>query len=372
VDVIRRENLARIRLEATDADGNRLDFVQPGERFQLRVRAQDLRPIGDAQLNEMAVLRSAFWPYPGTLRAVQRAAVRIGFSSANVSLDGDVQFGLPYADSALNSRDPIVRPSSDGIELVGNADWVNQIGLEDALFASIPLVATGSGPLNFTIESDSVSLATFSSLPEYALELRGVSLEVVSNWNNMQLREDVNSDGLTTPRDALILINDLNEQGARRLQAAEGEPSSTENSSSSYYPDVDSDGWLTPRDVLVIFNRLNQTNPPSVGEGEAIASDAGHEPSPETFLLPVIGQNDSFLNDNRGQPRVNDLEKAPSHSIAASVFSGWSAEDSVTQDLDLSFPTSDENLADELNKGLNSADEQDLFTALAVSCLSAN
>ncbi len=70
-------------------------------------------------------------------------------------------------------------------------------------------------------------------------------------WHNQQLPEDVNSDQLVSPIDALTTINALNHFGSHRLcdRGGAGE--------SAMLPDVSNDGWLTPLDALLVINRLN-------------------------------------------------------------------------------------------------------------------
>ncbi len=63
---------------------------------------------------------------------------------------------------------------------------------------------------------------------------------------------DVNDDGSVSPMDALLVINDLNERGARRLtNYVVGTP----------YLDVNSDQFVTPMDALIVLNELNGVRP---------------------------------------------------------------------------------------------------------------
>ena len=74
-------------------------------------------------------------------------------------------------------------------------------------------------------------------------------------WHNVAQPLDVNDDLLVTPRDALVLVNDLNRRGARRL--APDQVSRIIHFRPSYLLDVNDDGYLSPRDALLIINRLN-------------------------------------------------------------------------------------------------------------------
>ncbi|TVS10400.1 MAG: hypothetical protein EA424_25445 [Planctomycetaceae bacterium] len=85
-----------------------------------------------------------------------------------------------------------------------------------------------------------------------------------SSYTNPRDAFDVNNDGLVTPQDVLVMINDMNQYGARTL--GEWVPG-------SLYLDVNADGDFTPADILAVINRLNDdasggTAPASGGEGE--------------------------------------------------------------------------------------------------------
>jgi hypothetical protein len=66
--------------------------------------------------------------------------------------------------------------------------------------------------------------------------------------------------GDVVPLDALLIINDLNNRGARQLSAP------TEGDSPPPYYDVSGDGWLTSLDALRVVNWLNAN---MSGESEA-------------------------------------------------------------------------------------------------------
>ncbi len=59
---------------------------------------------------------------------------------------------------------------------------------------------------------------------------------------------DVNADGHVSPVDALLVVNELNQIGARRLSShVVGTP----------HVDVNHDGFVTPLDALLVLNDLN-------------------------------------------------------------------------------------------------------------------
>ena len=81
-------------------------------------------------------------------------------------------------------------------------------------------------------------------------------------WQNPLDPTDVDDSGDTNPLDVLVLINDLNLNGSRKLSAGQN-PAGPRN-----YLDVDADGFASPLDVLVVINFINRGN----GEGESLAS----------------------------------------------------------------------------------------------------
>ncbi len=66
---------------------------------------------------------------------------------------------------------------------------------------------------------------------------------------------DTNHDGLITPIDALLVINELNSQ-------------SRGSSSTAHNLDTNRDGFVTPIDALLIINELNSRSGSGSGEGE--------------------------------------------------------------------------------------------------------
>lgn len=109
--------------------------------------------------------------------------------------------------------------------------------------------------VNALVESE-ISL-TLTALGDHGDEASGtftISVTSIrSPYHNHNLNEDVNGDGYISPIDALLIINDLNSNGAHPVPSgvgATGEPPSE-------MLDVNGDGLITPMDVLLIINRLN-------------------------------------------------------------------------------------------------------------------
>jgi hypothetical protein len=78
-------------------------------------------------------------------------------------------------------------------------------------------------------------------------------------WQNTLMREDVNGDGLVTPFDALLIINQLNkitsQPSTTRL------PTRNENSGTPFYfYDVSGNDDIEPFDLLLVINFLNRAS----------------------------------------------------------------------------------------------------------------
>ena len=102
-------------------------------------------------------------------------------------------------------------------------------------------------------------------------------------WHYLDVPEDVDASGDVVPLDALLIVNDLNNRGARQLS----DP--TEGDSPPPYYDVSGDGWLTSLDALRVVNWLNAN---MSGESEAMVGISNMAALPEpaklvTSTLPV-------------------------------------------------------------------------------------
>lgn len=78
-----------------------------------------------------------------------------------------------------------------------------------------------------------------------------------SRWQNPTNANDVNADSFVTPLDALLIINEINNNGSRNLN---DDPPPTPP-----YIDASGDGFLSALDVLLVVNFLNNN---ADGEGE--------------------------------------------------------------------------------------------------------
>lgn len=111
-------------------------------------------------------------------------------------------------------------------------------------------------------------------------------------WHNAKLAADVNDDGHVTAIDALLVINQINQDAGSALTGS--------NIPFTPYIDVSNDAFITPLDALMVINAINS----GTGSGEADATpntvgatqwaangaraDAGGAGEGEIALAPVI------------------------------------------------------------------------------------
>ena len=105
-----------------------------------------------------------------------------------------------------------------------------------------------------------------------------VTLNVINDapYQNSRDPYDVDGDGNVFARDALILVNRLNQKGSHVLtpSTASGEG----DSGQIYFLDVNGDGILSPIDALLLINHLNQRATPAVnnsGSGNNSGTNSG-------------------------------------------------------------------------------------------------
>lgn len=85
-----------------------------------------------------------------------------------------------------------------------------------------------------------------------------------SSWHNGEMPCDVDRSGTVAALDALIIVNELNQHGARAL---------VDPLSEQFLFDTNNDQLLTPMDVLLVINLINQYHDPMHLTSDAANSD---------------------------------------------------------------------------------------------------
>lgn len=161
-----------------------------------------------------------------------------------------------------------------------------------------------------------------------------VMLNVSQSWHNAIQPTDVNGDGIDSPLDALLIVNELNSAGAHELSGGVV----------TAFFDVDNDGHISPIDALLVINRLLQKAVSGEGEFVPAASNAqkiAAEPisiSPLSYtgarsgraltrvrsnaVVPALVTNTASLSDPALSERSrNSLDLAFGEGVAVDEFS---------------------------------------------------
>ncbi len=140
-----------------------------------------------------------------------------------------------------------------------------------------------------------------------------------SQWQNPTNRLDVNNSNSVSPIDALLVINQLNTHGSRKLADTD--------LVSPPFVDVNGDGNVSPIDALLVINFLNNRNSGS-GEGEGFygaekvpttaqlgnSGPSGAVPEGEFALQPDVADAASDVDE---QPRLIPIEWCMAYASVA-------------------------------------------------------
>lgn len=155
-------------------------------------------------------------------------------------------------------------------------------------------------------------------------------------WQNASNPLDVNGDGMVTPGDVLIVINEINTPAASDSFGTL--PSERPDTPNTPFFDVNGDGSVSPIDVLIIINDLNGANSNNQAEGEAglwasrssfdsvpilTAQRPSQSPAPlvDEPILWVSPLRNRAFRSQRGDD-LDDLE-ATLDDLANDISSAW-------------------------------------------------
>ncbi len=135
---------------------------------------------------------------------------------------------------------------------------------------------------------------------------------------------DVDNSSLVTPLDVLLLINNLNGEGAREL------PPRVQHASDPFY-DVNGDNFLTPLDVLIVINAINSfgDRQQTIVGGLAPASDPNRN---GVVLSGDVTINGQALGSSIVTVSLDDSDRLPS-VIAADAEGRFTVELPVAEGL---------------------------------------
>lgn len=262
-------------LVSGDGSGTPINSITVGQRFGVQIHVEDLRSIPT-------------FVFAGYLDLLYDSGIIAPADTRpGDEFNFDVDFGPEYVTDAA----------------VGTAATPGIIDEFGTLFARASVPPTEFPSLNpgllATIYFDAINVGTASIVgspadaspfqdtllfgvddPIERSRLRFESLQVTvgpgTPLQNQSLPQDVNNDGLVSPIDALLIINQMN----RVDLAGEGEQVGGGQSKPQYYTDVNGDNQTTALDALQVINYLKRMSD-TQGNGEQVVL-LGDSPSDQT------------------------------------------------------------------------------------------
>jgi hypothetical protein len=147
---------------------------------------------------------------------------------------------------------------------------------------------------NFTEADFNFLGSTTSNTAQLLLTLTPSKDAIVDHdWQNPLNRLDVNHDGLVSALDALIIINEINANGAHTLGSFAG--------TSRFFWDTSGDNFVSALDALQVINYLN-SNPLSSGGLVLLGLNV---PEPGTWALLALGHCGVFWFGMRRKQNCN-------------------------------------------------------------------
>ena len=295
INVTATPTVVSYELEITDGNGNPIDSANVGETFQLMVFTNDLRddPMG------------VFAGYLDVLYS--------GSGSADVS--AAIEYGTRYPEG----QEGVPMPGL--IDELGAFDGLSPFGdIGRVLLANVTFTAMAEGTLDFTGEAadDLPAHLTLIFGEDDPVDISSItfgsdSLTInpgSSPFTNSAYPYDVDEDGFLTPRDALVIINDLAANGARSL-IGPNRFNSTSAAPPSGMVDVNSDFHVSPVDALWVINEIAVGEMPP-GEamwggnprGNGLTDDALSDNGVVTTLVAPLGVS-AAADDNAQQSETS-------------------------------------------------------------------
>ena len=201
----------------------------------------------------------------------------LSISPSSISENGGTAIGTVSRNTPTTSALTVVLVASDSTEVSVSATVT---------------IAAGASATSFVITAIADRIVDGSQQVMIAASSVGFTggLTVVSvidvdiwSWTNAISPMDVDDDNFVSPLDVLVLVNDLNQYGSRRLAPTVTKPYA--------YVDPDGDGSISPLDVLLIINHIN-----SKGSGEGEGERASSRSIATGALLPHALDVDAYFS----------------------------------------------------------------------------
>src|SRR5262245_28368912 len=123
---------------------------------------------------------------------------------------------------------------------------------------------------------------------------------LVSDFWNGSRPADVNADGSVAPLDALLVINEINTFGSHAVMGPEashpsGEGENPAASGGRLYRDTNNDGMISPIDALLVINELNaEGETPLMRYQISLVQPGTNTPLPTVGGIPTIAKGQDY------------------------------------------------------------------------------
>jgi len=249
-----------VSLRVVDGNGNALSSISPGSRFGVQVIVQDLRaPLAANPLGVFAAFSDILY---------DAGLARPSNQILNDPFDFDVifanNFGVLGAFGSA-SRAGIIDEFGSFLTNTNPSNVPPNPSLtgQPVVMATLFFDAIGTGPLRLVTSPadatpfrDTLLFQPAEPVPVSRIRYNVTNINIGNGsgegeaLQNALLPADVNNDGLVTPIDALLILNQINAVRS----GATGEAAS--NLASSLYSDVNGDGHVTPLDALHVLTHM--------------------------------------------------------------------------------------------------------------------
>jgi hypothetical protein len=128
--------------------------------------------------------------------------------------------------------------------------------------------------------------------------------DIPEPWHNKARPLDVDNDGVLSPVDAVLIINQINARGAGAL------PTPAPGNPPTEFVDVDGDNFLTPVDVQLVINAINA------------GVSVGGEGEPDELEMPIASRAEPLRND---APALVEeaIQSAPASDLDEPLAAFW-------------------------------------------------
>lgn len=285
--------VANYPMEFTDVDGNPITDIGINQDFQLRVYTQDIRPAPTGV-------------FSGYLDVLYTGA----------EINGAITYGSDYP--SVQKGDTAV---AGLIDELGAVDGITRFDSgEPKLLAIVPFTATNVGtvtamgnaadiPVNQTL-----LFGESAVVPPDQIMYTSVDINVTATvafapvLQNAQNPFDVNNDKQVSPLDALLIVNDMEENGGR---AVDSQPALAQIAGGSeiFWIDVSGDNIISPLDALLVVNELDRLNQATTAQAAPVAPLSNGLPALNTTVVDLALQEESTGKSHQIPSAYDRLDK---------------------------------------------------------------